>query len=85
MPSGLLLIASLIFVIVARLRFTVNLTVGWNELAKSTKLKASFIEMSHSEKNVINKSVSDQRLEGLAIKSRFSRSAIKWMREQLVS
>ena len=33
----------------------------------------------------IKKSILDQRLEGLAINSRFSRSAIKWQRKQLIS
>ena len=55
----------------------VNLIVGWNVLAKLTKLETSCIEMFHSENMSSINRFQTKGLEGLAISSRFSRSAIK--------
>ena len=44
-----------------------------------------FYQKCPAVKDVIKKSIPDQRLEGLAINGHFSRSTIKWQRRQLVS
>ena len=54
-----------------------NLCNCVRSLAKSTKLKTSFFEMSHSEKMPFINLFQTKGLEGLAISDRFSRSAIK--------
>ena len=57
----------------------VNLIVGWNELAKLTKLiEISFIGMFHKENmSSINPFHTKGHWPGLAASSRFSRSAVK--------
>ena len=55
----------------------VKLIVGWNELAKLTKMETSSIRMFHKE-NMSSLNLSQTRgFSGLAASSRFSMSAIK--------
>ena len=53
-----------------------NFIVGWNVFAKLTELETSCIEMFHSENMSSINYFQNKGLEGLAISSRFPRSAI---------
>ena len=55
----------------------VNLIVGWNELAKLTKMETSSIGMFHKENVSSINLFQTKGLSGLAASSRFSRSAMK--------
>ena len=55
----------------------VNLIVGWNELAKLTKMETSSVGMFYKESMSSINLFQTRGFSGLAVSSRFSRSAMK--------